>query len=47
MNEVRRSLVGGSRAKKAKGARFTMIVGLILLSWLLIWWVLGRLAVGS
>jgi hypothetical protein len=46
MNEVHRSLVGGSRAKKAKAWRFTMIVVLILLSWLLIAWILGRVAIG-
>jgi hypothetical protein len=46
MNEVRRSLVGGSRSRKANLTRFTMIVGLVLLCWLLISWVLGRVAIG-
>jgi hypothetical protein len=46
MNEVRRSLVAGWRATKVKGGRITIMLALLLLSWLVVGWLVGRLAVG-
>jgi hypothetical protein len=45
MDPVRRSLEGGTRAKKAKAGRFTLVVVVILLTWLIIGWLVSRTAV--
>jgi hypothetical protein len=45
MGEVRRSLEGGSRARRSRAGRFTAIVVVLLLTWLAIWWLVGRTAV--
>jgi hypothetical protein len=42
MNEVRRSLVGSSGSRRAKAGRFTLLVVVVLLTWLAISWVIGR-----
>ena len=45
MNEVYRSLVGGWRSRTVKAGRMTMVVLMLLLAWLLLGWMLGRVAV--
>jgi hypothetical protein len=47
MDPVRRSLEGGWRAQRARAGRFTLVVVVILLSWLLISWIISRTAIGS
>lgn len=44
MNEVRRSHVAGWRARALGARRFTAILLGMLLAWLLLWWLLGRVA---
>jgi hypothetical protein len=45
MDSVRRSLVGGWHARKAKAGRFTLVVVVLLLTWLIIGWLVGRAAI--
>ena len=45
MDPVRRSLVGGGRARKVTAARFMLVVVVLLLSWLMIGWLVGRTAI--
>jgi len=46
MDSVRRSLEGGWRTKTAKAGRFTLVVVILLFTWLTIAWLVGRVAVG-
>jgi len=42
MNTVRRSLAGGWRGATVKAGRFTFVVVVLLLIWLIIGWLVGR-----
>lgn len=44
MGEVYRSLVGGWRSRTVRAGRVTVIILMLLLSWLLLGWMLGRVA---
>ncbi|HEX6737406.1 MAG TPA: hypothetical protein VF310_03935 [Vicinamibacteria bacterium] len=47
MDPVRRSLEGGSRSRKARAGRFTLVVVVILLTWLIVAWIISHNAIGS